>query len=59
MRFDTKEQAVRAAAKINQMFAKRGFSTPVVQEYRGAYWWEVREIPFDLPGQDVAVVDYR
>lgn len=32
MRFDTKEQAVRAAAKINQMFAKRGHSSPVVQD---------------------------
>lgn len=59
MRFDTKEQAVRAAAKINQMFAKRGHYNPVVQEYRGAYWWEVREIPVALPDQDTAVVSYR
>lgn len=49
MRFDTKEQAVSAAAKINAMFAKRGHVSPVVQEYRGAYWWEVREIPVVLP----------
>lgn len=53
MRFDTKEQAVRAAAKINQMFAKRGHRQPVVQAVRGAYWWEVQEIPTEMPGVDI------